>query len=113
MLSAPYVAAARREMEDAAFKRDRLQAAVTKLGVRLGELRAQEENDRRTANYARVMAMRDNLAAELANIYPGIERQLVDLFTRLDDDKESTLVFQPTRNAFGLHNWWRVAYPVW
>jgi hypothetical protein len=35
------------------------------------------------------MAKRDKLAAELANIYPAIERQLVDLFTRLDaNDKE-------------------------
>lgn len=36
---------------------------------------------------------RDKLAAELANIYPGIERQLVDLFTRLDaNDKEVNYV---------------------
>jgi hypothetical protein len=88
-LSAPDVAAARREMEDAAFRRDRLQVAVTKLGVRLGELRAQEEDDRRRATYEKVKAKRDRLAAELANVYPAIERQLVDLFTRLDaNDKE-------------------------
>jgi hypothetical protein len=117
MLSAPDVATARREMDDAAFRRDRLQAAVTKLGVRLGELKAQEEDNRRKAAYEHVMAKRDKLAAELANIYPSIEHQLVDLFTRLDATIRrsitSTLVYQPTRNAFGLQNWWRVAYPVW
>jgi hypothetical protein len=42
-LSAPDVASARREMDDAAFRRDRMQVAVTKLGVRLSELRAREE----------------------------------------------------------------------
>jgi hypothetical protein len=34
-----------------------------------------------------------DLAAELADIYPGIERQLVDLFTRLDaNDREVNYV---------------------
>jgi hypothetical protein len=89
VLSAPDVAAARREMEDAAFRRDRLQVAVTRLGVRLRELKALEENDRRRANYQQVKIKRDKLAAELADTYPRIERQLVDLFARLDaNDRE-------------------------
>jgi len=80
---------ARREMDDAEFRRDRLRVAVTRLGERLRELRAQEEDDRRRANYEQVKAKRDKLAAELADTYPGIERQLVDLFARLDaNDKE-------------------------
>src|SRR5450756_124109 len=41
-LLAADVATARHEMDSAAFRRDRLQAAVTKLGVRLRELRAEE-----------------------------------------------------------------------
>jgi len=38
---------ARRAMDDAAFKRDRLQAAVVRLGERLEQLKDQEENTRR------------------------------------------------------------------
>jgi hypothetical protein len=88
-ISSADVASARREMDDAAFRRDRLQVAVTKLGVRLAELRAQEENHRRRVTYEQVKAKRDKLAAELADTYPGIERQLVDLFARLDaNDRE-------------------------
>src|SRR5450759_2274439 len=87
--SAPDVAAARREMDDAEFRRDRMQVAVTKLGVRLGELRAEEEDNRRRATYEQVKTKRDKLAAELIDKYPAIERQLVDLFARLDaNDKE-------------------------
>jgi hypothetical protein len=89
VLSAPDVAAARREMDDAEFRRDRMQVAVTKLDVRLAELRAQEENHRRRATYEQVKTKRDKLAAELIDKYPAIERQLVDLFARLDaNDKE-------------------------
>ncbi len=51
VLSAPDVAAARREMDDAEFRRDRMQVAVTKLGVRLGELRTAEEDQRRQIAY--------------------------------------------------------------
>jgi hypothetical protein len=78
------VAEARRVMDDAAFRCHRLQTAVIRLRERLKELRAQEENDRRTAKYKMVRAERDRLASELAATYPAIERQLVDLFTRLD-----------------------------
>jgi hypothetical protein len=89
VLSAPDVASARREMDDAAFRRDRMQVAVTKLGVRLRELKAQEEDNRRRATYEQVKTKRDKLAAELIDKYPAIERQLVDLFARLDaNDKE-------------------------
>jgi hypothetical protein len=92
-LLAADVATARHEMDSAAFRRDRLKMAVTRLGVRLGELKAREEDDRRRANYNQVMAKRDKLAAELASIYPTIERQLVDLFARLDaNDKEVNYV---------------------
>jgi hypothetical protein len=80
----PDVTAARRGMDDAAFRRDRLQVATTRLRERLSEVRAQEEDDRRRARYEKVKAERDRLAAELADTYPAIEKQLVDLFTRLD-----------------------------
>ncbi len=87
------VATARREMEDAGFRRDRLQAAVTRLGVRLGELRAQEEDQRRRIAYEGAKVKRDKLASELASIYPSIERQLVDLFSRMEtNDREVSYV---------------------
>src|SRR5947208_1028508 len=50
-LSANDVTAARREMEDAAFRRDRLQTAATRLRERLQEVRAQEEDHRRRLAY--------------------------------------------------------------
>jgi hypothetical protein len=83
------VAAARREADDAAFRRDRLQVAATRLRERLSELRAIEENARRRIRWEQVKAERDRLAAELTDTYPAIERQLVDLFARLDaNDRE-------------------------
>jgi hypothetical protein len=50
-LSVADVATARREMDDAAFRRDRLQVAAKRLGERLREVRAQEEDSRRRIAY--------------------------------------------------------------
>jgi hypothetical protein len=61
-LSAKHVADARRAMDDAAFRRDRLQAAVTRLGERLEH---------------------DQLAAELADLYPAVAPKLADLAARI------------------------------
>ena len=63
-LSAKGVAEARRSMEDAAFARDRLQAAVPRLQERLAKLRAAEEDARRWAAYEKAKAERDRLAEE-------------------------------------------------
>jgi hypothetical protein len=88
-LSAANVATARREMEDAGFRRDRLQVAVTKLRERLKAVKAQEENDRRQVAYAKASAVRDELAAELARVYPPLAAQLADLMARIfANDKE-------------------------
>ena len=88
-LSAPDVAAARREMDDAAFRRDRLQVAAKRLGERLREVRANEEDQRRRIAYKKAKAERDKLAAELKAIYPPIEAQFRDLMTRIDaNDKQ-------------------------
>jgi hypothetical protein len=83
VLSAPDVAKARAEMENAAFRRDRLEAAVTKLRERLKAVKAQEENDRRQVAYAKASAVRDELAAELARVYPPLAAQLADLMARI------------------------------
>ena len=88
-LSAERVAAARREMEDAAFRRDRMQTAVTKLGERLSELRAQEEDQRRWLAYEKARAERDQLAAELREVYPAFAARVADLAARVDaNDRE-------------------------
>jgi hypothetical protein len=67
------------EMEDSAFKRDRLQAAAT----RLTELQSAEEDDRRRVAYEEARAERDELAAEFARVYPPLGAQLADLLGRL------------------------------
>jgi len=88
-LSAERVAIARREMEDAAFRRDRMQTAVIKLGERLRELKAQEEDQRRWAAYERARAERDKLAAELKEVYPTFAARLADVLARIDaNDRE-------------------------
>ena len=83
-LSTKQVAEARRAMEDAAFARDRLSAAVPRLQERLKELRAAEENARRWAAYRKTEAERDKLAAELADVYPPFAERLAELLPRID-----------------------------
>ena len=70
-------------MDDAAFKHDRLQAGVTKLDERLEQLKDQEENARRQAAYDKAKAERDELAKELAELYPAVAQKLADLCTRV------------------------------
>jgi hypothetical protein len=70
-------------MEDAAFARDRLQAALPRLQERLKELRAAEEDARRWVAYKKAEAERDKLAEELARVYPPIAEKLADLLTRI------------------------------
>ena len=82
-LTAKEIAEARRNMEDAAFARDRLQAALPRLQDRLTELRAAEEDARRWVAYNAAKAERDKLAEELARVYPPLVAQLVDLMARL------------------------------
>ena len=47
-------------MDDAAFKRDRLQAAPGKLRERLAQLKDQEENTRQQVAYDKAEAVCDN-----------------------------------------------------
>ncbi len=83
-LTANVVGEARREMDDAAFKRERLKTAVTRLQTRLKEVRAEEENRRRWIAYEKLKAERDRLAAELKATYPGIEAKLGQLISDLE-----------------------------
>jgi hypothetical protein len=83
VLSAPDVAKARAEMENAAFRRDRLQVAVTKLRERLKAVKAQEEDSRRQVAYAKAITVRDELAKELREVYSALAAQLADLMARI------------------------------
>src|SRR5437016_192833 len=82
-LCAADVAAARHQMEDAAFKRDRMHEAVRRLGERLVEVKRQEEAARRRGAYDAALVERDNLAAELSEIYPAYADKLADLAGRI------------------------------
>jgi hypothetical protein len=64
-LSRADVADARRQMEDALFRRDRAKAAIERLGDRLGQLRHLEDQARRREAYDKAKAERDELGKEL------------------------------------------------
>ena len=92
-LSPAEVAKARREMEDAAFRHDRMQVAVQKLGGRRKELQWREEDQRRQVAYDRVRAERDALAEELERVYPPVAAQLIDLLGRIAaNDREVEVI---------------------
>lgn len=77
------VSEARRQMDDAAFRRDRLRVAVMQLEKRVGQLQANEENTRRWAAYHEAEAERDRLAVELREVYPEVADRLVELLSRI------------------------------
>jgi hypothetical protein len=74
---------ARKYMGDTAFRRDRLQAALEKLRERLAQLKDQEEHARRQVAYDEAKAVRDELAKELADLYPAFAQKLVELLVRV------------------------------
>jgi hypothetical protein len=88
-LTANDVAEARRQMEDAAFRRERLQVAVARLGERLREVMLQEKNERWLIAYEKARSERDGLAAKLKATYPTIEVQLAELLAQIEmNDRE-------------------------
>jgi hypothetical protein len=82
------VAAARHEMEDGAFIKDRMEVATTRLTERLREVRHIEEDRRRRAIYDDVIAKRDELAEELAREYPVLVDRLTGLLSRVAANNE-------------------------
>jgi len=74
---------ARKCMDDAAFKRDRLQAALGKLKERLKQLLEQEENAQRQVIYDKLEAERDQLAKEYADLYPTVAQKLAEVLSRI------------------------------
>jgi hypothetical protein len=65
LLSGDDLKLARREMDDAAFKQDRLHEASAKLTERVEALKALEADRRLQAEHERVLAERDRLAEEM------------------------------------------------
>ena len=57
--------------------------AVRRLGARLREVKAQEEQARRRAAHNVAVAERDKLATELAEVYPAVAERLADLAARI------------------------------
>src|SRR6266545_4080226 len=68
---------------------DAAEQAVSRLRERLTEVQSAEEDDRRRAAYEEARAERNQLAAELARVYPPLAAQLADLLGRLraSDDR--------------------------
>jgi hypothetical protein len=76
-------------MEDAAFRRDRLKTAGSKLETRLADLKHKEDQERRWAAYEKATAERDALASELKELYPVFADRLANLMARIEaNDRE-------------------------
>jgi hypothetical protein len=83
------VAAARREMEDATFVRDRMNVAAARLVERLREVERIEQDRVRMARYEIAKIERDCLAKELSDLYPTLAAKLTVLLVQLaDNDRE-------------------------
>jgi hypothetical protein len=83
LVTASELAAARTAMDDAAFARERLTAAVSRLRQRLAEVQVCEDQARRLAHYRDLEQVRDQLAAELRALYPAFALKLAALLTRI------------------------------
>ena len=73
---------ARQSRADAEFFRDRLQAALPALGLRVPELQAQEYSVQWHDEYAQIEAECHALATEMREVYRGVQSKLVDVLTR-------------------------------
>jgi hypothetical protein len=82
-LASNVVIEARRQMEDAAFRRDRMATAVEQLRARRLVVKADEEDARRLRIYEDAKAERDRLAEELREFYPGVAERLAELLARI------------------------------
>jgi hypothetical protein len=92
---------ARREMDDAAFRRDRLTAAASRLEGRLKEMLRAEEDARRQIEYDRAKAERDALAEEIKEVYPALARQLAELANRMAANDRALELINRARRPTG------------
>jgi hypothetical protein len=82
-ISSPDAVKARATMEDAAFSRDRLRTVLPRLQKLLKQAEAEEYAAAWQVEYEKVKAVRDELAAEMREVYPTAVAQLSDLFRRM------------------------------
>src|SRR5262249_3346730 len=82
-LSSNAVSEARRQMEEAAFERDRMAPAGAKLRERWIAGEARVEDARRLRAYDEIAAERDRLAQELKEFYPDVAERLAELVARI------------------------------
>lgn len=88
-LTAAEANVARTQMDDATFRRDRMQTAVAKLTERKDQLRREEVNRRRWAAYEKAEEERDRLSIELKELYPTFSTRLADVLARIEaNDRE-------------------------
>jgi phage-related tail protein len=83
LLSGDDLKIARREMDGAAFKRDRLQEASAKLTERVEALKALEADRRMSAEHERVKTERDRLAEEMERMADPIA-QIAQLVRQIE-----------------------------
>ena len=81
--ASPDAVDARKATEHAAFLRDRLLTLRPRLEHRLQEVQAEEYLTHWRADYNALKTKRDELAAELSELYPAFVRKISDLFTRM------------------------------
>lgn len=74
---------ARTAMEDSSFAKERLDAAIGRLRQRLAEVAEAEDDARRLVKYQQVATERDQLAAELAELYPEFAEKLAALLVKI------------------------------
>jgi hypothetical protein len=82
-ISSPDPVKARAAMEEAAFSRDRLRTVLPRLQKLLKQVEAEEYAAAWQIEYEKVKAVRDELAAEMREVYPAAVAQLSDLFQRM------------------------------
>jgi hypothetical protein len=96
------VIAARRAMDAAAFKRDRLMEAAKRLGFRVDELKALEKARAQRAEHEQVLAERNRLAEEMEDMAAPIAR-IAHLVSKIEAcDREIGRVNATSALALGL-----------
>jgi hypothetical protein len=92
---------ARRAMDDAAFKRDRLIEAVKRLGVRVDELKTLEKARAQRAEHEQVLGQRNRLAEEMERMAEPMV-QIAHLVRQIDlCDREIGRLNATTALGFG------------
>jgi hypothetical protein len=101
LLSSDGVAVARREMDDAAFKRDRLKVAAAKLAERVEALKALEAERHARAEHQRILAERTRLAEEMGRFAEPI-LEIARLLAKIDlfDQEIRSYNLRPTRLGY-------------